>query len=108
MPVVASVIVCSTWMRALTRDEVVAPVRVDEELERADIAVAAADRGLHRDSRDLLAQLLADRGRRRLLDELLVARWIEHSRSPRQMPAPYSSTAICASTCRTPSRHRSR
>src|SRR5207245_318370 len=54
-------------------DEVVVAVFVHEELERADVAVAAAHRGIDRASRDLLAELLADRRRRRLLDELLVA-----------------------------------
>ena len=54
-------------------DERERAVRADEELDRAGVAVAdvlarALGGGLH-----LLAQLVAQRGRRRLLDELLVA-----------------------------------
>ncbi len=54
-------------------DEVVAALGVDEELERADIPVAKLHRRRNGAARDLLAQLLADRSGRRLLDELLIA-----------------------------------
>ncbi len=58
---------------AVDLDEVEGAVRADEELERAGVPVAdrlagALDRRLHR-----LARLRVERGRRRLLDELLVA-----------------------------------
>ena len=54
-------------------DEVELAAGIDEELERTDVAVAASDRGIDRAARDLLAQLLADRRGRRLLDHLLIA-----------------------------------
>ena len=54
-------------------DEVELAARVDEELERADVAVAAPDRGIDRATRDLLTKLLADRCGRRLFDHLLIA-----------------------------------
>src|SRR6266545_1178101 len=68
-------------------DEVVLATRIDEELERPDVAISDAHGG---------SSII-----------FWLRRWIEHSRSPRQIPLPYSSTAICASTWRTPSRQRS-
>ena len=54
-------------------DEVRLPGRVDEELERADAAVAEALRGIDGVALDPAAELLVDRDGRRLFDHLLVA-----------------------------------
>ena len=53
-------------------DEVRLVLRVNEKLERADVAVAEAHRRVDGEARDLLAQALADRRGGRLLDHLLV------------------------------------
>src|SRR5262249_44054689 len=54
-------------------EEVEAPVLVDEELDGARAHVVDGLRGLHGDAAHLLARLLVDGGRRRFLDDLLVA-----------------------------------
>ena len=53
--------------------EVVVAVRGEQALDRPGGAVAGGARGIDRDPADPLAQRLVDRGRGRLLDELLVA-----------------------------------
>ena len=54
-------------------DEGERAVRPDEELERAGVAVADVHAGALGGGLHLLAQLVVERGRRRLLDQLLVA-----------------------------------
>ena len=54
-------------------DEVGPVLRVDEELERADVAVAEPHGRVDREARDLLPERLPDGRRRRLFDHLLIA-----------------------------------
>src|SRR5881392_1571731 len=70
-PVTASVTVCSTWRRGFI-EEVERPVRTHQELHRAQVLIAQRPRAGERGLRQRGAEAGRERGRRRLLEELLV------------------------------------
>ena len=72
-PVTSSVTVCSTWIARVHLEEEVLAVRVEQPFDRPGRAVPDGPRGLDRDRADPRSQLVVDGGRRRLLDELLMA-----------------------------------
>ena len=74
IPVTISVTQCSTWTRVFISRKKYSPSPLAQQaLDRAGAGVVDGGRGLGRDLADPRAQLLVDRGRRRLLDQLLVA-----------------------------------
>ena len=96
--------------------EVVGAVPVEQALDRPGGAVADRARGVDRDRADPLAELGVDRGRRRLLDELLVAALDRavalaevdrRSRARRRAPAPRRGAGPRGSARRRRSRRRS-
>ena len=72
-PVTSSVTVCSTWIRVFISMKKYVAVAVEQPLDRPGRPVAGRARRVDRDLPDPLAQPVVDRGRRRLLDELLMA-----------------------------------
>ena len=71
--VTSSVTVCSTWMRGFISMKTCRPSRVEQELHRAGVDVADVPGERDRVGADPLPQLRVEVGRRRDLDDLLVA-----------------------------------
>ncbi len=69
----SSVTVCSTWIRVFISMKKYSPSGREQPLDRPGRAIARRPRGVHGDLADPRAQLRVDGGRRRLLDELLMA-----------------------------------
>ena len=63
---------CSTWIRVFISRKKYSPARGEQPFDRARRAIAHRPRRLDRDRADPLPQLVVDRRRRRLLDELLM------------------------------------
>ena len=72
MPVTNSVTGCSTWTRVFTSMKIEVALVVQQELEGPGVGVLHGAGGLDDGAAQLAAQLLGDRDRRRLLDQLLV------------------------------------
>ena len=73
---------------------------VDDELEGAEVAVAAGPREVHGGSSDALAQVGGEGGSGAISMSFWWRRWILQSRSPKWVTAPSASPAICTSMCR--------
>ena len=81
-------------------DEVEAPVRAEQELERARVRVAGREAGALGGRLHLLARLGRERGRRRLLDQLLVAALDRALALAEGEHAAVASASTWISTCR--------